>query len=922
MSEPSRGSIEPNSVERSVERSHSPAAGHKRDGVSRDRDESHDPDDDHHDGNGSRPPPRKRQRVRLSCLECRRRKLSCDREFPCSRCMQSGTPERCEYETRPGLAPPNKLGLSHSALAGFDSRLSLPNGGSGDSSYYRKDARESERIRRLELEIAQLKNIVLKQHGSLDGSTVTDNSPPVQKLHTAPDENLEIGAPFGYHNQFADAVNDESKEELRFLRGKEFKTRYFGPHSASRAFSELAGLCHFMKETSEEFFRPFAIPNTKDRRRRAEEREIRFHQADTSLESLLPSKERTDSLVTIYLDQFEQIHRIVHIPTFRRDYDKFWDPAQTRCASFTALILAILGVSSCLGSHFPQEFDKMISRSHADALKWIDAVDEWQQKQSQKHRRLIHYQIACLVYLAKRVNTVKKKRFWKGAGAMSMDAISVGLHLEPSHNITPFNQELRRRIWATIQSFDLQASFDMGLPSILGALHFNVEPPRNIDDDEFDENSKELPPSKPPTEYTFSSYQHLSRQSLDLRLELIRVLNGPSEKLDYDQIIRYTNEINQEIDSLPSWDVTEADAPTGVLKKPLLAYTLLHIQLRQFIIKLHHPYLKLRKDNSKYQYSEIIYYNAARDMVLLNDKLAQQGIRTLNYLREDCLTLAINLCSVTMLQPRGSTNMIMINSQHTLQLLEKCLSIKEDRILCCGNNEPWGYSIMCAAVGLLEAHLGVKTTEQAKATSAERFIKLHCKLVPMAPGGPGGSNESQPSSSQERGQQTPAGQRGHQCGAEKQADAERPPQQPGQAGDRGSVTPVNGQPSGVSGVGNNKVAPNGLATPSNSQFLNGIAADFMAQRLRPPTPFLQPGNTQQQQPPQAPMPPASLGPAAVDIPGTPWSVVPGVGLTGSGGEWSTAGGFQFPNTMNSEFDINQLGASMGELWPSDLWDLM
>jgi hypothetical protein len=82
-----------------------------------------------------------------------------------------------------------------------------------------------------------------------------------------------------------------------------------------------------------------------------------------------------------------------------------------------------------------------------------------------------------------------------------------------------------------------------------------------------------------------------------------------------------------------------------------------------------------------------------------------------------------------MQQPVGSTNMIMINSQHTLQLLEKCLAMKEDRILRCGNNEPWGYSIMCAAVGLLEAHLNVKTSEAAKAASAERFITLHYKLL-------------------------------------------------------------------------------------------------------------------------------------------------------------------------------------------------
>jgi hypothetical protein len=164
-------------------------------------------------------------------------------------------------------------------------------------------------------------------------------------------------------------------------------------------------------------------------------------------------------------------------------------------------------------------------------------------------------------------------------------------------------------------------------------------------------------------------------------------------------------------------------------KNPLIAYTLLHVQLRQYITPLHQPYLKLRKQNSKYQYSEIIYYNAARDMVLLHDKLYEQGVRALNFLREDALTTAINLCSVTMLQPRGSTNMIMINSHHTVKLIEKCIAMKEDRLLRCGNNEPWGYSIMCAALGLLEAHLGTKTTEAAKSTSAERFVNLHYKLL-------------------------------------------------------------------------------------------------------------------------------------------------------------------------------------------------
>ncbi|KAJ3478535.1 hypothetical protein NLG97_g8553 [Lecanicillium saksenae] len=497
------------------------------------------------------------------------------------------------------------------------------------------------------------------------------------------------------------------------------------------AFVELTGLCPFMRETADEWLRPVIIHDRKDRKRRQEDRELMFDQPDPELEALLPTKEEVDALVGIYLDQFEQIHRIVHIPTFKKEYEAYWTPGSNkRYAAFTALLLAMMAVTSTVHTHESLKFVGMMSSARHCAEKWIKAADDWHSNQSQKHRRLIHYQVACLLYLAKRVNTYKKKRFWTGSGALIQNGIAVGLHREPSHmanKITIYNQEMRRRIWTTIQEFDMQASFDHGLPTLLSQLHYDTSPPRNLDDEDFDENTTELPPSKPAKEYTYSSFQNLARQSLPLRLELSRLLTGPTSDIDYDQVIRYTNDLTQEIDALPSWD-TNVD-PTKTKKNPLIAYTLLHVQLRQYIIPLHQPYLKLRKQNSKYQYSEIIYYNAARDIVLLHDKLYEQGIRALNFLREDALTTAINLCSVTMLQPRGSTNMIMINSHHTLKLIEKCLSMKEDRLLRCGNNEPWGYSIMCAALGLLEAHLGTKPSEVAKSSSAERFVNLHYRLL-------------------------------------------------------------------------------------------------------------------------------------------------------------------------------------------------
>lgn len=42
--------------------------------------------------------PRKRkQRAILSCNDCRRRKLSCNRELPCSRCTHGGIADACAY---------------------------------------------------------------------------------------------------------------------------------------------------------------------------------------------------------------------------------------------------------------------------------------------------------------------------------------------------------------------------------------------------------------------------------------------------------------------------------------------------------------------------------------------------------------------------------------------------------------------------------------------------------------------------------------------------------------------------------------------------------------------------------------------------------------------------------------------------------
>lgn len=355
------------------------------------------PSEDGYDDDQDDSHPRKRQRVRLSCLECRRRKLSCSRDLPCDRCLKSGTPERCNYETRPGgatiganITANGGSGFSELATAGSRS-LPADLNGLGvrrDIDATLKDAaKDHDRIRKLELEIAQLRSALSKQT-SIDGTTIATAQSTAANEDVGKESALDIPVP-----SFLRRCKPGDGLDFKFVRGHNFKTRFFGPHNAWSSFKELTGLTPFMRETAEEWLRPLNITK-KDRKRRREDRQKHFETPDPDLESWLPSREETDSLITVYFDQFEQLHRIIHIPTFKKEYEHFWDPTRPRRASFTALLLAMLATSNCMDMQASSKFVGVKSNAFHTAEKWTKVCEVWFEKQSHKHRRMIHYQVS------------------------------------------------------------------------------------------------------------------------------------------------------------------------------------------------------------------------------------------------------------------------------------------------------------------------------------------------------------------------------------------------------------------------------------------------------------------------------------------------------------------------------------------------
>jgi len=88
-------------------------------------------------------------------------------------------------------------------------------------------------------------------------------------------------------------------------------------------------------------------------------------------------------------------------------------------------------------------------------------------------------------------------------------SLKIGLHRDATKiagNISPFQAELRRRLWHFLVQVDLLVSFHIGLPGMVQAIESDAEHPRNLRDEDFNENSTDLPAGRPESEMTPMSY--------------------------------------------------------------------------------------------------------------------------------------------------------------------------------------------------------------------------------------------------------------------------------------------------------------------------------------------------------------------------------------------------------------------------------
>lgn len=197
-------------------------------------------------------------------------------------------------------------------------------------------------------------------------------------------------------------------------------------------------------------------------------------------------------------------------------------------------------------------------------------------------------------------------------------ALRMGLHRDPDKvegNITPYQAEIRRRIWHLLVQMDLLISFENGLPSMIQGVQSDTRVPLNLQDQDFDEYSTELPPYRPETEMTGMSYTlakgRISRVFQKI-IEQANLLTLPS----YDEVTALDLELQQAFSAIPYFlrvvpmDLCITDSVQLIIRRLSLA-----VLFHKSRCILHRKYIMKIKGNSDFKFSERAAIEASKELL-------------------------------------------------------------------------------------------------------------------------------------------------------------------------------------------------------------------------------------------------------------------------------------------------------------------
>ena len=265
---------------------------------------------------------------------------------------------------------------------------------------------------------------------------------------------------------------------------------------------------------------------------------------------ILPKRAVCDRLLQAYIATSEGLYRIIHAPSFRHEYNLYWD-GRPCPEGFLPRLLCVM----CIGSRFETD-SKGFSLDRSDGVHIPTAcalVRTWLDSLRGRHLvDMVTLQAEILLLHAQRMIAPRHQNTWTQLGLIARMAMTMGMHRDPSEfpQISPFLGEMRRRLWFTIMDMDLHVALPSSFPSAVKDGEYSCQPPRNLDDAELFPEMKELPPSRPIDHHTDAQMHAYAASTLPLRMRANNVLSRLETVRDYSEIIDIGTKLERALDDV------------------------------------------------------------------------------------------------------------------------------------------------------------------------------------------------------------------------------------------------------------------------------------------------------------------------------------------------------------------------------------
>ncbi|KAM0344571.1 hypothetical protein ACHAPU_007345 [Fusarium lateritium] len=333
--------------------------------------------------------------------------------------------------------------------------------------------------------------------------------------------------------------------------------------------------------------------------------------------SSLPSRRDADIVLNTYFSSKFLAVPVLHERHFRRRYELLWTDPQSANFLWLSIMFSVLslGALTCKIRH--------------PGLETVQEPKFYIQRSAQclvtgEYLKAKPYSVEALMMYAHSRNVSTED---SDATIWSLYSLSVrlaqrrGYHLDAarvSPHIKPFEAEMRRRTWFMVQTSDLLFSYQLGMPPMVYQEVCDAGHPRNLSDDDFDEDT-DVPQSRPPTEPTpmlaWQTKSHLCRLLRRVLRHALRVETPP-----YEETMGLQAELETFHNNIPDCFLVRTIHTTPC---EIPGYTIMHrliieVSYLKTICVLHRPYLSVDKNQERYRASRDICRDAASRIVELH----------------------------------------------------------------------------------------------------------------------------------------------------------------------------------------------------------------------------------------------------------------------------------------------------------------